>query len=991
MKQSIRVDIDLSQYGSIEVLKESSIVDIVVNDVLKNLQFKGYQANRSIVLKSTKNAISLLLSRKKSSFCSLPIYIPIAAAQVISDNVVPSASSDDDVSSFHSSQSLQAAALDVPVQNREEPNVPENQLLHFSFANNSLSIDVHFDYVLEYFRHSLSKQTKPMKTQKFIDDICSYVFTQIFCSLHVRDIRDSFSRQISHFVQVTRKRVGQRSVIEGLRKKKVFSFFFSAVARPDSFQLANDFVQYGDREKKEPILLVRKREEEVDVINFFAHNGKLEITFNRTWVLRAFDLFDVTQILDIRELIDLSLLIVSHAEIRITRIVLEEAIKTEIYCYRTENSTARFVTVSLKSSESDVYLSSFDTSSTEDLEVPTDDFFDRVIGRTYLTRGVKRDYKEDDDSSDNDRLRQREERKIQEKRTLLHLKDTFHLTDSAMKALFNYVQSKKKFFSMRELECLRRKTNEKFPITSSKTFAYVKFPYAVRVAVFVARKFQPNIDQLDHLNIRFNMDGTLIGNKHIVAISINCIEGGLTCQSAKHLVPLGLFEVQKENTEVLRQSLPSEFINHIKSTTYVSIKGRDIKLQLRLGGDLMNAVYVFGLSGFSSSYPCVFCTQHKDDLHVTEDSVYEKNIQEGRGKNKKTTLIRVEPTSYFDPSRKARSLAEQKLCLSKGTNELGYKCEPLFGDLFEYGDYCVDTLHMKLRIFDVLLKDMLCHASKTGKYGSDHVREIEKKILILNQHCEKTVGKRFFFQIDYDDQNKTISSHGKLSGHLQDLFFSNDFPYDAILDDVLAKSTRSVVQKFKELLSELKRTSSATKNAIKRLALDFVSEFRKSGLRTTVTPYIHIVGNHLFEFLENSDLSDYNMQGVEKSNDLLSRLYFSSTNPAKNPLLTMLQKLYRMLEMNFQSESERQDALAFCATDVYEYYDDDQEICRSSRNDNEKNGDDMINLNTSLSSDETEDDAQMDSDDSFTWAPERRIASSLPPRSENRFKSFKKS
>ena len=72
----------------------------------------------------------------------------------------------------------------------------------------------------------------------------------------------------------------------------------------------------------------------------------------------------------------------------------------------------------------------------------------------------------------------------------------------------------------------------------------------------------------------------------------------------------------------------------------------------------------------------------------------------------------------------------------------------------------------------------------------------------------------------------------------------------------------------------------------------------------------------------------------------------------------MLQKLYRMLEMKFQSESERQDALAFCATDVYEYYDDDQEICRSSTNDDEKNRDDLINLNTSLSGDETEDDVQ---------------------------------
>ncbi len=61
---------------------------------------------------------------------------------------------------------------------------------------------------------------------------------------------------------------------------------------------------------------------------------------------------------------------------------------------------------------------------------------------------------------------------------------------------------------------------------------------------------------------------------------------------------------------------------------------------------------------------------------------------------------------YHDLTKKARSLIEQTLCLTKNTNELGYKCEPLFGDLFDYQDYCVDTLHIKLRVSDVILKDI---------------------------------------------------------------------------------------------------------------------------------------------------------------------------------------------------------------------------------------------------------------------------------------------
>ncbi|CAF4485339.1 unnamed protein product, partial [Rotaria magnacalcarata] len=191
------------------------------------------------------------------------------------------------------------------------------------------------------------------------------------------------------------------------------------------------------------------------------------------------------------------------------------------------------------------------------------------------------------------------------------------------------------------------------------------------------------------------------------------VQRGSQCQAAKNLIPLGLFEVQKENTELLRQSLPSEFINDIKSVKYISIGEKNISIRIRLGGDLMNAVYVFGLAGFSSNHPCIFCTQHKDDLHVTDDTANDKTVTEGKGKNKQTITIHVGPTSCHDLTKKVRSLTEQTLCLTKNTNELGYKCEPLFGDLFDYQDYCADTLHMKLRVFDVILKDMLAYASRT--------------------------------------------------------------------------------------------------------------------------------------------------------------------------------------------------------------------------------------------------------------------------------------
>ncbi|CAF4114280.1 unnamed protein product [Rotaria sordida] len=173
--------------------------------------------------------------------------------------------------------------------------------------------------------------------------------------------------------------------------------------------------------------------------------------------------------------------------------------------------------------------------------------------------------------------------------------------------------------------------------------------------------------------------------------------------------------------------------------------------------------------------------------------------------------------------------------------------------------------------------------------------------------------------VQKDHNRNAMNDYQSLSEAEMDSIIGRTFPYNDILNDDIAKSARLVVNKFKEILRELNHNSIKRKGVLKRLSPDFVKEFRQSGLRTTVTPYIHIIGNHLFEFEAFNDLGDYNMQGVEKNNDLLSRLYFSSTNPAKNPLLTMLQKLYRMLEMNFQDEKERGAMAKFARTGVYDF------------------------------------------------------------------------
>ncbi|CAF1621318.1 unnamed protein product, partial [Didymodactylos carnosus] len=245
-------------------------------------------------------------------------------------------------------------------------------------------------------------------------------------------------------------------------------------------------------------------------------------------------------------------------------------------------------------------------------------------------------------------------------------------------------------------------------------------------------------------------------------------EGGLETQTAKLLVPLGVFQVTHESNEILRNVIPADFCEQIKQLKFVHYKGKDIPITKPLGGDMMNFVYVMGLAGFSSNHSCVWCTVHKEDLKVPDN------------------------TSCYDTGKKARSLFEQKMQLKdedkkKKTpgNSLGYKCEPVFDDLFEFSDYVIDTLHMKLRVYDYILDGILVRASQQTKYGQTHIQEMEEKIEILNKHVnDKKIGKLVWFNYDEDkkggsgkDKVKGIQLNGNFGGDLQDLFFQN-FPYN---------------------------------------------------------------------------------------------------------------------------------------------------------------------------------------------------------------------
>ena len=105
----------------------------------------------------------------------------------------------------------------------------------------------------------------------------------------------------------------------------------------------------------------------------------------------------------------------------------------------------------------------------------------------------------------------------------------------------------------------------------------------------------------------------------------------------------------------------------------------------------------------------------------------------------------------------------------------------------------------------------------------------------------------------------------------------------------------------------------------------------------------------------------------------------------------MMQKLYRMLEMNFESVDDRETMSAFARTGVYDFNGDNSD--RSSSHTYAhvplRSSDEEDEI-CSIDNKKDQIDDETDSNESLEWAPEKRFHLAPTPRSENRFKSFRR-
>ena len=88
-------------------------------------------------------------------------------------------------------------------------------------------------------------------------------------------------------------------------------------------------------------------------------------------------------------------------------------------------------------------------------------------------------------------------------------------------------------------------------------------------------------------------------------------------------------------------------------------------------------------------------------------------------------------------------------------------------------------------------------------------------------------------------------------------------------------------------------------------------DFEKIYPSSKITPYIHILGEHIWQMIEkHGDVSLFTMQGLERLNDLTTKDFFSSTNKHSDYLNQLLKKRNRQDSYNLVTYLESLSASA---------------------------------------------------------------------------------
>jgi len=366
------------------------------------------------------------------------------------------------------------------------------------------------------------------------------------------------------------------------------------------------------------------------------------------------------------------------------------------------------------------------------------------------------------------------------------------------------------------------------------------------------KTFPEKFDINKKIRIKLSGDGTNVKQMHLLNFTF-ALPDFKYGQAAKGNFSLGVFEIVKESYEELLTCF-AEIIPILRTIKTFQIDDKIFNIEFYLAGDMKFLATAMGINQANSNFACVWCTAHIQDFGLE--------------------------WSISDPMFGARSHKESevKRVHKNSLNRLGYIAVPLF-DFIPFQNVIIDLLHLFLRITDKLTDYILDDIKALDGYQypyerlSDPLIKQSKNtfnyIQFLTQDCKI---RNCFYLKDKKIVFRELRGNDKLVV-LDKLDLVKLFPD---MEDV--KSKNDVINDFNLIYLSVRDNILNAEN-IQILTTQFMKDYTETFMINSLTPYLHcfICHMHQFRFI-HGDFNLFNMQGLEKLNDITSEQVFKSTN-----------------------------------------------------------------------------------------------------------------
>jgi hypothetical protein len=446
----------------------------------------------------------------------------------------------------------------------------------------------------------------------------------------------------------------------------------------------------------------------------------------------------------------------------------------------------------------------------------------------------------------------------------LFFKDKYLVSDFVYRALQTNISSD--LPPLNSIIRYRNYLNNLFEFKYFENGIFVNIQDKIKTVVksFILKNLNFEEVDLSAIKIKLSADGTQIGRFiKIINITFTIINDTKKAKTASGNYTLGIIYCRNndESYETLKLFFPY-LIEEIRNFNNVEFEEKKYPIDYYFTSDWVMMAEVCGLYNPSSNHPCIWCTQSKKDFSLAKKSSDRTFLTDHEIKN----LIRNDPKH----------------------NHHGYKHESLLSDVIPFKKCIVDMLHLFIRISETLLQGLTKQLAlrdnfKKNSKDISNYPNISRYFNFLEQKCKVKV---FFNESSWTEKKSLL--HRNLTGKekrriFNNIDFVNTFPDLFENDDDEKKKLKKYEQvwkKFNEIILFIKKNrEKSNAGKIKSMTENWLKIFLDFHFADDITPYIHVLCNHMHEFVEeNGNVNVYNVEGLEKLNDISTMEFFKSTN-----------------------------------------------------------------------------------------------------------------